>query len=518
MPNICLCFVVHEPYRFRRYTVFDMGQNAVYEDDDRNGDILLRNARRCYLPMNDLMLKLLKSHGGKFRVAYSFSGSALDQFEQYAPEVLESFQALGKTGHVEFLCETGPHSLAFLYSREEFDRQVKEQRARIADLFGQTPVAFRHTKCIYNNDLGLALEELGFKGVLTEGAEHVLGWRSPNYLYKTMEGKGIGLLLRNSSLSRDIDLNFGNRTWSEWPLTAEKFAGWITGPGMDGDLVNLFTDYHSYGLRHRKDTGIFQFMEALPGVLMKQAGAKFLTPGEAVAKLPQVGRVDVPQFISWTDEERDLTSWLGSDMQKDAVHSLYALTSRVLALKDREPQLLHDFERLQIADHFNYMSTKWFSQPLPDRGSPFDSPYDAYITYMNILGDFELRLQAAEAAEKAGKEGKAEGKGETKAEGKGAKADDPKKVAAVAAAKAAAQTAVRAAVQSVEAATEPKAEPKATAAAPKAESKAEPKAAAAASKPEPKAVPKAEPKAAAKAAPAKGKEQSAKSGGKGKKK
>lgn len=396
MPAICLCFEVHEPYRLRRYTVFDMGQNSIYEDDDRNCDALLYAARTCYLPMNDLLLKMIRRHSQEFKVALSISGTALDQFEQYAPEVLDGFKALSDTGCVEFMAETAPHSLAFLYSREEFEIQVKEQCARIKSLFGKKPVTFRHTEFVYNNDLAAALEKGGFKTVLAEGADHVLGWRSPNYVYRPVSAQKLRLLLRNSALSTDIGLRFSNRDWNEWPLTAEKFASWCHSLAGSAEIINIFNDYHVFGLRHNRDSGIFDFMEALPAAVLGHKDFSFLTPEQASRKIAPVGEVDVPEFMSWADEERDLTAWLGNDMQKDAIHALYGLAGRVRKLG--APDLLHDFQRLQTSDHFHYISTKWFAGYLPDRANPFGSPYDAYITYMNVLADFEMRLAEAEHA------------------------------------------------------------------------------------------------------------------------
>lgn len=394
MPALCLCYEVHEPYRLRRYTVFDMGQNSVYEDDDRNCDMLLFTARVCYLPMNDLLLKLIRRYGKDFKVAFSISGTALDQFEQYAPEVVDSFRALADTGCVEFVAETGPHSLAFLYSGDEFALQVKEHCARIKRLFGQKPVTFRNTEFVYNNDLPVALEKLGFKAVLAEGADHVLGWRSPNYVYRPVSTSQLGLLLRNVSLSSDIGLRFNDSGWNQWPLTAEKYAAWCHSLADSAELINIFNDYHCFGLRHSGETGIFNFMEALPAAVLSRRDFCFTTPAEAVKKIKPVGEIDVPEFMSWDDEGRDLTAWLGNDMQKDAIHALYALAPRVR--KVNAPELTHDFERLQTSDHFRYISTKWFADFVSDRPNPFNSPYDAYITYMNVLADFEMRLTAAE--------------------------------------------------------------------------------------------------------------------------
>lgn len=400
MPAVCLCYEVHEPYRLRRYTVFDMGQSSVYEDDDRNCDILLHTARTCYLPMNDLVMQLIRRYGKDFRLTFCISGTALDQFEQYAPEVLESFQALAATGCVEFAAETAPHSLAFLYSREEFIRQTEEHAKRVKKLFGKKPTTYRNAELVYNNDMANCLHELGFRTVLSEGAEHVLGWRSPNYVYCPPGLPQMRLLLRNTSLSTDLGRRFSDQSWDQWPLTAEKFAHWIH-EQKDGEVINLFNDYHAFGLRNKAESGIFAFMDALPQAILEDRNFYFATCSEVSKKFEPVGEVDVPDFMSWDVAGRDLNAWLGNDMQKDAIHDIYALTEQVRTLND--PVLDRDFERLQTADHFHNMSTKWFSSFSPDRPNPFPSPYDAYIAYMNVLADFSMRVKAAHE-EKAEKE------------------------------------------------------------------------------------------------------------------
>lgn len=403
MPAVCLCYEVHEPYRLRHYTVFDMGQNSIYEDDDRNCDILLHTAKVCYLPMNDLMLRLINRYGKDFRFTLCISGTALDQFEQYAPEVLESFQALANTGNVEFAAETMPHSLSFLYSREEFIRQTEEHAKRIKRLFGKKPTTYRNAELVYNNDMAVCLNELGFKTVLAEGAEHVLGWRSSNFVYCPIDLPQMRLLLRNVPLSMDIGRRFNDRSWSQWPLLAQTYASWIHAL-KDAEVINIFNDYHVFGLRNNAESGIFDFMDALPGQILENEDFYFATCSEISKKYKPVAEIDVPEFMSWDDAGRDLSAWLGNDMQKDAIHSLYALTERVRSLN--APQILQDFERLQTADHFHNMSTKWFTVYTPDRPNPFPSPYDAYITYMNVLADLELRIGAAEAEqEKMGLEG-----------------------------------------------------------------------------------------------------------------
>lgn len=426
MPALCLCYEVHEPYRLRRYTVFDMGQNSVYEDDDRNCDILLHTARTCYLPMNDLVLKLIRRFGKDFRITYCISGTALDQFEQYAPEVIESFQALAETGNVEFAAETAAHSLAFLYSREEFIRQTEEHAKRVKKLFGKKPTTYRNAELVYNNDMASCLHELGFKTVLAEGAEHVLGWRSANYVYTPINLPEMRLLMRNVPLSVDIGRRFNDQSWDQWPLTADKYASWVHSQ-VDAEVINIFNDYHVFGLRNPAESGIFAFMEALPEAILADSNFSFATCSEVSKKLKPVGEVDVPEFMSWDAEGRDLTAWLGNDMQKDAIHDIYKLTDRVRALD--MPDLSRDFERLQTADHFHNMSTKWFTVFAPDRPNPFPSPYDAYITYMNVLADFEMRVSAAEAEEQMEEHATKRKSAKSAAKSLSKKSEDTKKVA-----------------------------------------------------------------------------------------
>lgn len=393
MPALCLCYEVHEPYQLRHYTVFDMGQSSLYEDDDRNIDVMLHTARVCYLPMNDLVLRMIRRYGKDFRLTLCISGTALDQFEQYAPEVLDSFKALADTGNVEFAAETAPHSFAFLYSREEFIRQVENHAKRVKKLFGRKPTTYRNAELVYNNDLAACLSELGFKTVLAEGAEHVLGWRSSNFMYAPINEPNMRLLMRNVSLSTDIGRRFDDRSWDQWPLTAEKFASWVHGM-KDAQLINIFNDYHVFGLRNPASSGIFKFFEALPEAIMKNPEFYFATCSEVSKKIPPVAEIDVPEFMSWDDSGRDLTAWLGNDMQKDAIHTLYAMTGRMTKLNN--PDLMKDFERLQTSDHFHNMSTKWFTLYMPDRPNTYPSPYDAYINYMNVVSDLEMRLRAAE--------------------------------------------------------------------------------------------------------------------------
>lgn len=394
MSAICFYFQVHQPYRLRHYTFFDIGQSPFYEDEDANCGILLKVARKCYLPMNALLLKLIKRHEGRFKVSFSISGTALDQFEAYAPEVIQSYRELMATGCVEMLSETYSHSLSFLYSPEEFRAQVRQHDDRIEELFGVRPVVFRNTELIYNNALARTVEDMGYKAILAEGADHVLGWRSPNFLYRPAGCQKLKLLLKNYSLSDDIAFRFSNHQWPEFPLTADKFTNWAQAAVASGNIINLFMDYETFGEHQWETTGIFQFMEALPDYILRLPGFGFVTPSEAAARYEPVAELDVHNFMSWADAERDLTAWLGNDMQHDAIEAVYRLEPKIRQLNN--PGMLRTWQRLQTSDHFYYMCTKWFADgDVHSYFNPYGTPYDAYINYMNVLADFSMRLDAA---------------------------------------------------------------------------------------------------------------------------
>lgn len=399
MSAICFYFQVHQPYRLRHYTFFDIGQSPFYEDEDANCGILLKVARKCYLPMNALLLKLIKRHEGRFKVSFSISGTALDQFEAYAPEVIQSYRELMATGCVEMLSETYTHSLSFLYSPEEFRAQVRQHDDRIEELFGVRPVVFRNTELIYNNALARTVEDMGYKAILAEGADHVLGWRSPNFLYRPAGCDKLKLLLKNYSLSDDIAFRFSNHQWPEFPLTADKFTNWAQAAVASGNIINLFMDYETFGEHQWETTGIFQFMEALPDYILRLPGFGFVTPSESADRYDPVADLDVHNFMSWADAERDLTAWLGNDMQHDAIEAVYRLEPKIRQLNN--PGMLRTWQRLQTSDHFYYMCTKWFADgDVHSYFNPYGTPYDAYINYMNVLADFSLRLDAALGADR----------------------------------------------------------------------------------------------------------------------
>ena len=395
--SICLYFQVHQPTRLRLYRFFDIGKDSHYYDDFANRTILRRVAQKCYLPMNALMLEAIRQNKGKFKIAYSISGSALDQFQRFAPEVIESFRALAATGCVEFLSETYYHSLASLASESEFLHQVVKHQRKIEELFGVKTTAFRNTELIYSDSIGEQVYKLGFKTMLTEGARHIMGWKSPNFIYTGATEPKLKLLLRNYGLSDDIAFRFSNRGWDMWPLTAEKYVGWMKESAANDEIINLFMDYETFGEHQSADSGIFDFMKALPGAVLADGTFSFVTPSEAVKKHKAVGPLDVEDAISWADEERDLTAWLGNELQQEAYKKVYAMTEKLSIVGD--PELWEDFGHLQESDHFYYMCTKFFSDgEVHKYFNPYDTPYEAFINYMNVISDFQIRLDEKRAA------------------------------------------------------------------------------------------------------------------------
>lgn len=394
MPSVCFYFQVHQPIRLKHYTVFDNSDH--YFDDYKNAAICKKVANKCYLPANRAILELVNKYKGRFKVAYSLTGVLLEQIEMFAPEVLSTFHALAETGCVEFLAETYYHSLSFLYSRHEFVEQVKKHIDVISSLFGQKPRIFRNTELIYNNDLALLIEAMGcFDAIMSEGADHILGFRSPNFVYKPKGCRHLKLLMKNYSLSDDIAFRFSNRDWTEWPLTAEKFGRWISNINGNGNVINLFMDYETFGEHQWADTGIFEFMRQLPDEVFKHPDNDFKTPSEVAASYEPVGTVDVPHVISWADTERDLSAWLGNAMQSNAIHELYRLEKKVK--KTGDDKIIADWRKLQISDHFYYMCTKYFADgDVHKYFNPYDSPYDSYINFMNVLDNLQRRCAKRE--------------------------------------------------------------------------------------------------------------------------
>ena len=400
MKTVCLYFQVHQPWRLKVYRFFNIGKDHNYLDDFTNRAIMQKVARQCYLPMNALLLKLIKENKGAFKCSFSITGSAVEQFRAYAPEVLDSFRALAETGCVEFLAETYSHSLAALSSKEDFVEQVKLHSKMIKEEFGKKPVAFRNTELIYSDQIGEMVAGLGFKTILAEGAKHVMGWKSPNYIYTNAIDNSLRVLLRNYKLSDEIAFRFSNQGWDQYPLTADKFAQWVKED--NGDVVNLFMDYETFGEHQKADTGIFDFMKAMPAAVLSKGDICFSTVSEAAKSSQPVGVLHCPHVMSWADEERDVTAWLGNELQNEAFSKLYALKDKVKSLKNADFDYVWNF--MQTSDHFYYMATKWLSDgDVHSYFNPYGSSYEAFINYMNVLSDFEIEVEKALAAKKSRK-------------------------------------------------------------------------------------------------------------------
>ena len=400
MKTVNLYFQVHQPWRLKVYRFFNIGKDHNYLDDFTNRAIMQKVARQCYLPMNALLLNLIKELKGAFKCSFSITGTAVEQFRIYAPEVLDSFRALAETGCVEFLAETYSHSLAALSSKEDFVEQVKLHSKMIKEEFGKKPVAFRNTELIYSDQIGEMVSALGFKTILAEGAKHVLGWKSPDYVYTNAIDNRLRVLLRNYKLSDDIAFRFSNQGWDQYPLTADKFAGWVKESA--GEVVNLFMDYETFGEHQKATTGIFDFMKALPAAILAQGDMKFATVSEAAKASQPIGVLHCPHVMSWADEERDVAAWLGNELQNEAFSKLYGLKDKVKALKSADFEYVWNF--MQTSDHFYYMATKWLSDgDVHSYFNPYGSSYEAFINYMNVLADFEIEVDKALAAKKSRK-------------------------------------------------------------------------------------------------------------------
>ncbi|BCI63388.1 MULTISPECIES: glycoside hydrolase family 57 protein [Bacteroidales] len=397
MKTICFYFQIHQPFRLKRYRFFDIGNDHYYYDDFNNEEIMHRIAQRSYIPANYTLLEMIKNSNGKFKVAFSISGIALEQLEIYVPEFIDSMKELAKTGCVEFLSETYAHSLASLKDPIEFANQVKMHDDKIEALFGQRPKVFRNTELIYSDDIACQIADMGFKGCITEGAKHILGWKSPNYLYNSAAAPKLKLLLKNYKVSDDISFRFSNYEWSEYPLTADKFIGWIANTPESEQIVNLFMNYETLGELQPRETGIFEFMKALPR-FAEEKGIGFATPTEIISKVKPVDSLSMPYPISWADEERDTSAWLGNVLQNEAFEKLYSVAERVRLCDDR--RLKQDWNYLQTSDHFYYMCTKHFNDgAVHSHYSPYETPYEAFTNYMNVLSDFIVRVEAQYPAE-----------------------------------------------------------------------------------------------------------------------
>lgn len=395
--GITLYLHVHQPWRVRDYTIFDTANAHDYfdgsEDNDRNNAKVLRKvADKSYRPMNALLEKLLNTHPD-FKVSLSITGTFIEQAERWAPDVLESFKRLVDTGRVEIVSETYYHSLAFFYSREEFVRQVEIHRQKIRDLFGVETKVFRNTELAYNDELAKWADDYGFNGILAEGWDPVLEWRSPNHVYRPAGTKNISLLLKNYRLSDDLAFRFSNKAWEQWPLSADTYSQWANASITDSPLVNLFMDYETFGEHQWEDTGIFDFFESFVGKWLSNPDNTFYTVSEAIEASEPAGEISMPNTVTWADTERDLTAWLGNTIQQEALRHLYALEHDILRTNDIE--LIADWRKLQTSDHVYYMCTKWFTDgDVHAYFSPYESPYDAFLYFMNVLRDIRFRLHS----------------------------------------------------------------------------------------------------------------------------
>jgi len=392
MTSVCMYFEVHQPMRLNKFSVFNIGKDdnrSEYFNRKLNEQIFTKVAKKCYLPTNNLLLELIRKHDGNFNISFSLTGTFVEYCQNFMPEVLDSFKKLFRTGSVDMLEETYYHSLSSLYDEmDEFEEQVKMHRQMIKNIFNYKPRVFRNTEAIYDNRIAKKVTDMGYKGILTEGTEKILGWRSPNYLYKSTNAD-LKVLLRNYNLSDDVGFRFSAQMWKGWPLTADKYANWMS--QVQGDIINLFMDYETFGEHQWTETGIFDFLRHLPGEVLKHGHMDFVTASTAVEKYDAVGEIDVPWAISWADEDRDVSTWLGNDMQLACFNELKDIGRKIKEKKDSE--LLATWRRLQTSDHLYYCSTKGLADgDVHAYFSPYDGPYDGFINYMNILQDLKQKV------------------------------------------------------------------------------------------------------------------------------
>jgi len=391
MVAICFYFQVHQPKRLKKYTYFDIGNNHYYEDDVANREVFLKVANKCYLPATALLLDLIRKYPGVFKISFSLTGVFIEQCKCYSPETLDAFKRLAETKQVEFLNETYYHSLSFLFSRDEFKWQVEKHRQLIKDEFNYDATTFRNTELIYNNEIAKVVASLGYKTILAEGADKILCWRSPNYVYQPAGCSELKLLLRNYRLTDDVAFRFSEKSWSEYPICAEKYAYWLHTLHGSADIVNLFMDFETFGEHQWRDTGIFDFFFHLPDYVLRHPEYTFMTPSEASKRLQSIAELDIPNFMSWADVDRDLTAWCGNNLQDDALQTIYGLAKEVYALND--PELLNVWRSLLTSDHFYYMCTKYAADgDVHKYFNPYRNPYEAYINYQNVVSDFALEL------------------------------------------------------------------------------------------------------------------------------
>lgn len=391
MTTICIYFQVHQPKRLRKYTYFDIGRDHFYEDDVANREIFLKVADKCYLPTNRLLLDLIKKHKDVFKFSFSLTGVFIEQCRRYSQETLDSFKWLAATGQVEFLNETYYHSLSFLFSQEEFKQQIELHRKLIKKEFDYDSTTFRNTELIYSNEIAKIAESLGYKTILAEGADKILGWRSPNFVYQPEGCNKIKLLLRNYRLTDDVAFRFSERTWSGYPVYADKYAYWLHSLHGQAEVVNLFMDFETFGEHQWQETGIFEFLLHLPDYVLQHPEYNFMTPAEVSKRIKSIASLDVPYFMSWADIDRDLSAWCGNDLQDDALQAVYELEQDVRALHDSD--MLATWRNFLTSDHFYYMCTKYAADgDVHKYFNPYNNPYEAYTNFQNIIGDFSLEV------------------------------------------------------------------------------------------------------------------------------
>ncbi len=394
MSSVCFYFQVHQPYRLRPYSYFDAARVDEYFDADKNGAIARKVAEKCYLPTNKLMLELIEKHQGAFKISYSISGVAIEQFAEYCPDVLESFQELVRTGCVEILAETYHHSLASVMDEEEFHSQIELHADLVRDVFDVTPSVFRNTELVYNDRIGQFISQLGYKGIIAEGCDDILDWRSPNFVYRVPE-TSTALLLKNYRLSDDIAFRFSDKGWESFPLNADTYASWLHSISGNGETVNLFMDYETFGEHQWESTGIFNFMRYLPEKVLQHGDWDFKTPSEVIDSYPMREEIHFHRLTSWADVDRDLTAWRGNRMQEASLSQAFLLRDRVIESGDEK--LIEDWRKLLTSDHFYYMCTKWAADgDVHAYFSPYESPYEAFINYSNCLRGFISRLEKLE--------------------------------------------------------------------------------------------------------------------------
>ncbi len=388
MVAVCFYLHTHQPIRLN-FRIFDIGKEKSYFDEEINKMYLERIIEKSYLPTNKILLDLIHKTDGKFKVSFSITGVLLEQLEKY-PKVLESFKKIVDTNCCELVCESYYHSLASVFSMDEFKRQIKQQEKKMMEIFGVKPKIFRNTELVYQNEIGKFIGQLGYKGILAEGWDKILEWRSPCFVYKG-KTSNIKVLLKHYKLSDDIAFRFSERKWEGWPLTADKFVDWVNNHNGNGNLINLFMDYETFGEHQWKETGIFEFLKHFPLKVLEK-GDEFVTPIESIEKFKPVGEIDFSNIVSWADSERDLSAWMGNRMQQSALSAVYRLEEEVLKYGDKK--LIDDWRKLQISDHFYYMCTKWFADgDVHKYFNPYQTPYDGFIVFMNALSDLKLRLE-----------------------------------------------------------------------------------------------------------------------------